>query len=92
MVPGTANHYFHGIDPIVCPVSWLKREMDDRETMKVKCPKALVPVIWNGRLSSVFAFRDAPSNAAPTVSLRDSESHPFEFAYFDTSKDKRDFL
>ena len=54
-------------------MSWLKREMDDRETMKVKCPKALVPVIWNGRLSSVFAFRDAPSNAAPTVSLRDSE-------------------
>ena len=27
-----------------------------------------------------------------TLMPRDSESHPFEFAYFDTSKDKRDFL
>lgn len=28
----------------------------------------------------------------PKAPIRDSESHPFEFAYFDTSKDKRDFL
>lgn len=35
---------------------------------------------------------DKPGLFSTVFTARDSESHPFEFAYFDTSKDKRDFL